>query len=335
MIELFCRRLAGRFVARTEKHPKTFAGELARHFEPDSFICAGHEGGSLVSSHSRNCDICLWKSKARMSNLPPFVGDHELRSCLIVPARQCGNANPEISQLPLQQPLVFIMRPNPDPEKAIRHIDGDRAVTGSAQSNRVNITHFLEPKGSSTRVLFPSSIRPARRPPYRLGQAAIQFPKFIGPRRFHPSIGSCRRRARRELGRSSHRTGLLLHPAQIPRPRAGRDAHEAPAPASMPPSAEDSGWLRGSQSPCSQPEVYTPEQTVTKENVAIAVVVVQLHSQQRESEFIVADQVSGPLPICTSRAFGESPNATRESPAHGGQAVRSPDFFPRRIGCRS
>ncbi len=59
MVELFCRRLAGLFVARTEKHPKTFAGELARHFEPDSFVCAGHEGGSLFSSHARNCDVCL------------------------------------------------------------------------------------------------------------------------------------------------------------------------------------------------------------------------------------------------------------------------------------
>ena len=59
MVEFFCRRLAGRFVARTEKDPKTFADELARHFEPDSLVCARHEGDSLVSLHSRNCGGCL------------------------------------------------------------------------------------------------------------------------------------------------------------------------------------------------------------------------------------------------------------------------------------
>jgi len=59
LIELFCSCLAGLFVARTEGHPKTFAGELAHHFESNPLICAGHEGGSLFSSHFQNCDVCL------------------------------------------------------------------------------------------------------------------------------------------------------------------------------------------------------------------------------------------------------------------------------------
>jgi len=59
VIELFCCRLAGLFVARTEKYAETFTGKLACYFKPDPFVCAGHKGGFLVSSHSRNCDVRL------------------------------------------------------------------------------------------------------------------------------------------------------------------------------------------------------------------------------------------------------------------------------------
>ena len=193
-----------------------------------------------------------------MSNPSSFVGEELLHRV------------DEERRLPLQQTFVFIMRSDPDPEKAIGHIDGDRAITSPAYPDRVDVVHFLEPKNSSARVLFPGSISPARRPPDWLRQTAIQFPEFIGPRRFHPSIGFYQQRARRAPGRSRHRVGRPLRPVRIPRPTARQDVREVLAPASMPPSVEVFGWLLVSRSPCSQVEVYTGEETLTKNNLAHA-----------------------------------------------------------------
>jgi hypothetical protein len=44
-----------------------------------------------------------------------------------------------------QKPLIRVVRTNPDPQKSIRHINCDCAITCSSYSNRVNVAHFLEP----------------------------------------------------------------------------------------------------------------------------------------------------------------------------------------------
>lgn len=73
------------------------------------------------------------------------------------------------------------MRSDPDPEKAVRHIDGDRAVAGPAYPDRVDVAHFLKPESSSARVLFPDSISPAHCPPDWLRQPRYNCQNSLVP----------------------------------------------------------------------------------------------------------------------------------------------------------
>src|SRR6266545_5765200 len=73
----------------------------------------------------------------------PSAGESEVSEAL----RRWAGDRADVCQPGLlsQKPLIRVVRTNPDPQKSVRHINCDCAITCGSYSNRVNVAHFLEP----------------------------------------------------------------------------------------------------------------------------------------------------------------------------------------------